>query len=381
MNFWAAIDEGKFRDAAYLNCQHIGFKKVRTRRSLAPPSHYFLVEKGAREFDGASMIARILALFIGLFIAVNFLGNIVWPGFDANPWWIHFGQWFPGWMAKGSLALAGAALLAFACRNRRRLQRSKFTAALAAGLALVALVNAGSFYWLLATGRIEAGFPVPFSLVVCCALIWIARAAWSEPQDDQRIHWGIIAGGGVCLFAAFPLALMLFFGNTDYRRPADAVVVFGARTYADGRLSDALQDRIRTACDLYRAGLAKRLVLSGGNGDGPVTEAEAMRSYALKHGVRAENIFIDNLGVNTEATVCNTTPLFQQWHAHRVLAVSHFYHLPRVKLAYQRAGVEVYTVPARQQRLMGKMPFNIAREVAAFWDYYLKEKPVAADRA
>ncbi len=170
---------------------------------------------------------------------------------------------------------------------------------------------------------------------------------------------------------------MLFFGNTDYRRPADAVVVFGARAYKDGRLSDALQDRIRTACELYRAGLAKRLVLSGGPGDGPVTEAEAMRNYALSHGVRAEDIFIDNQGVNTEATVRNTAPLFQQWHAKRVLAVSHFYHLPRVKLAYQRAGVEVCTVPARQGRLLGQIPFNMAREVAAFWDYYLKEKPAA----
>ena len=30
------------------------------------------------------MTARILALFIGLFIAINLLGNVLWPGFDAN---------------------------------------------------------------------------------------------------------------------------------------------------------------------------------------------------------------------------------------------------------------------------------------------------------
>jgi uncharacterized SAM-binding protein YcdF (DUF218 family) len=326
------------------------------------------------------MIARVLALFIGLFIAVNFLGNLFWPGFDANLWWIHFGQWLPGWIAKGSVTLCGAALIVFAFKNRRRGQREKFTAVLAAGLAAVALINAVTFYWLLARGNFEAGFPFPFSLVVCGALIWIARAAWREPREERRVHWGFILGGSVGLFVLFPLALMVFFGNTDYRRPADAVVVFGARTYKDGRLSDALQDRIRAACELYRDGLAKRLVLSGGRGDGPVTEAEAMRGYALKHGVRAEDIFIDNLGVNTEATVRNTTPLFQQWHAKRVLAVSHFYHLPRVKLAYQRAGVEVCTVPARQQRFLGQIPFNMAREVAAFWDYYLKEKPVEATR-
>jgi uncharacterized SAM-binding protein YcdF (DUF218 family) len=320
------------------------------------------------------MTARILALFIGLFIAINLLGNVVWPGFDANVWWIHFARWIPAWVVKNSLAISAITLIIFAFRDRLYRQRARFTAVSAAALAIIALINTLSFYWLLAKGRI-AGFPLPLSLVVCGALIWIARAAWSEPQSGQRMPRWILAAGSACLFATFPVALMIFFGNTDYRRPADAVVVFGARAYKDGRLSDALQDRIRTACELYRAGFTRRLVLSGGNGDGPITEAEAMRNYALKHGVRAEDIFIDNQGVNTEATVRNTTPLFEQWHAKRVLAVSHFYHLPRVKLAYQRAGVEVCTVPARQGRFLGQIPFNMAREVAAFWDYYLKEKP------
>jgi uncharacterized SAM-binding protein YcdF (DUF218 family) len=323
------------------------------------------------------MTARILALFIGLFIAINLLGNVVWPGFDANAWWIHFARWVPAWIVKNSLAISAIALIIFAFRNRQRWQRARFTGSAAVALAIIAFINSVSFYWLLARGRIEAGIPLPLSLVVCGALMWIARSAWSEAQDDQRApRWAILTGS-LCLFAIFPLALMVFFGNTDYRRPADAVVVFGARAYKDGRLSDALQDRIRTACELYHAGLAKRLVLSGGRGDGPITEAEAMRNYALNHGVRDADIFIDNQGVNTEATVRNTAPLFQQWHARRVLAVSHFYHLPRVKLAYQRAGVEVWTVPARQGRLLGQIPYNMAREVAAFWDYYVKIKPEA----
>jgi uncharacterized SAM-binding protein YcdF (DUF218 family) len=322
------------------------------------------------------MTARIPALFIGLFIVINLLGNVIWPGFDANVWWIHFAHWVPAWLVKNALAISAMTLIAFAFRNRQRWQRVRFTAVTAAALAIIALINSISFYWLLATGRIESGFPLPLSLVVCGTLIWIARAAWSEaPSDERTPRWAIFVGSAG-LFAAFPLALMIFFGNTDYRRPADAVVVFGARAYKDGRLSDALQDRIRTACELYRAGFAKRLVLSGGNGEGPITEAEAMRNYALKHGVRAEDIFIDNQGVNTEATVRNTAPLFEQWHVKRVLAVSHFYHLPRVKLAYQRAGVEVWTVPARQGHFLGQIPYNMAREVAAFWDYYLKEKPV-----
>jgi uncharacterized SAM-binding protein YcdF (DUF218 family) len=341
-------------------------------------SPYCLAKIRTQAFDAGIMTARMLALFIGMFTLMNLFGNAFWPGFGGNLWWISFGHVLPGLLAESLLAIFAVTLVTFAFRKRLRRQRSPIVAAQAVAFAFVALVNTVGFYRMVVRGQIDARFPLPFSLAICAGLLVIARSAWLEPKVEGHGRWWLLAAGSASLFALFPLALMLFFGNTDYRCPADAVVVFGARTFADGRLSDALQDRIRTACELYRAGLARRLVLSGGRGDGPVTEAEAMRGYALKHGVRAEDIFIDNQGVNTEATVRNTTPLFKQWHTRRVLAVSHFYHLPRIKLAYERAGVDVCTVPAPQGRLLLKMPYNMAREVAAFWAYYLKDRPTAA---
>jgi len=58
--------------------------------------------------------------------------------------------------------------------------------------------------------------------------------------------------------------------------------------------------------------------------------------------------------------------------AKRVLAVSHAYHLPRVKMAYRRAGWDVYTVPAEESRPLTQTPYLVAREVAAVWAYYLR---------
>jgi len=320
------------------------------------------------------MTTRAFALFIALLTFMNLLGDLVWPGFDASLWWISFGG-LPAGLSRFLLAVSAFVLVVFALRRPARPLRSPLTAGLAVLLAGVAALNVFTFYRLLATKRIATGFPVPFSLLICVGMLLIARAAWTRRETVAReVSWRA-AAGCLVLFAAFPLAQMLFFGNTDYRRPADAVVVFGARTYADGRLSDALEDRVRTACELYRAGLVRRLVLSGGPGDGAVHETDAMRRYAVNHGVRAEDIFTDANGLNTEATVRNTIPLFRQWHATRVLAVSHFYHLPRIKLTYQRAGLDVCTVPARQKYFLSQIPYSMAREVAAFWTYYLKEKP------
>ena len=74
--------------------------------------------------------------------------------------------------------------------------------------------------------------------------------------------------------------------------------------------------------------------------------------------------------MNTESTVRNTFNL-----APRILAVSDFYHLPRIKMTYQRYGVEVFTVPAITTGPL-QMPFNLAREDVAFWAYYLRRLSV-----
>jgi uncharacterized SAM-binding protein YcdF (DUF218 family) len=320
------------------------------------------------------MTARVFALFVALLTTMNLLGDLLWPGFDASIWWISFGM-FPPWLFKSALGLSTVALLVFAFRRRESPRGRPFIGVLTLALAAVAASNGITFYFLMATGRITAGFPIPFSLLICAGMLLVARDALRRREAAKPVlRWRVVAGCLV-LLGLFPLAQMLFFGNTDYRRPADAVVVFGARAYKDGRLSDALEDRVRTACELYRSGLARRLVMSGGPGDGTIHETEAMRRYAIEHGVRAEDVFVDQQGLNTEATVRNTVPLFRQWQANRVLAVSHFYHLPRIKLTYQRAGFEVCTVPARQKYMLSQLPYSMVRETAAFWVYYLKQKP------
>jgi hypothetical protein len=51
--------------------------------------------------------------------------------------------------------------------------------------------------------------------------------------------------------------------------------------------------------------------------------------------------------------------------------VSHAYHLPRIELAYARAGVDVATVPA-EARPTAQGPANAAREIPALWAYYMR---------
>ena len=97
-----------------------------------------------------------------------------------------------------------------------------------------------------------------------------------------------------------------------------------------------------------------------------------MKRMALQLGVKEQDVLIDETGLNTQATVKNSEAIFARLQASRVLVVSHFYHLPRIKLAYQRAGWDVYTVPAKETYVLRQTPYNMAREVAALWVYYLR---------
>ena len=112
--------------------------------------------------------------------------------------------------------------------------------------------------------------------------------------------------------------------------------------------------------------------MSGGQGaDEPFNETSIMRSMAISLGVPASAIVVDPAGVNTDATVRDTVPMLRAGKNGPVAVVSDFFHLPRIKLAYQRAGFDVVTVPSHARRIPQTTGLVI-REIPAFWVYYLR---------
>ncbi len=321
--------------------------------------------------------ARTLAAFWGGFTLLNLIGAAMHPGFDATVWWLDL-RALPLWSERGLQIIVAGILLLYAARPRQGRIGRLFTAACILGIMAVSLLNMGTYASLLLAERITTGVPIPFSLLVLFTLAVILTDVLRSRSTSKSSHaprFFRITTASATLFVCvvgFPLAWMYCFGKTDYRRPADAIIVFGARAYADGRCSDALRDRVRTACTLYEEGLAPRLVFSGGPGDGEVHETEAMTRLAVDLGVPRSAIIQDRQGLNTQATVRNSASIFERHRFERILAVSHFYHLPRVKMCYRREGFNVYTVPAKEEYTLTMLPYNLAREVAAFWVYYLR---------
>jgi vancomycin permeability regulator SanA len=322
-------------------------------------------------------IARGGALFLTALIAFNLGGELLREGFDANGWWIGIGA-RDSTAASIALAVSGAFLAAWAVRPHAGPLRRALTVGALTALVTLALLDTIASIVLRSQKAVDTSGIPPFSALVALGLTLImSHVARPHNPDEERpkptkSSWTAALITTAACVVLFPFAQMICFGRIDHRRAADAAVVFGCRAYADGTPSLALEGRVRTACDLYHQDFVETLVFSGGPGDGDVHETEAMRRFALTLGVPEEAILLDPNGTNTHATVENTRVLAADLGFRRLLAVSHAYHLPRIQLAYERVGLEVYTVPVRETRRLREKPWFLAREVLASWYYFVR---------
>src|SRR5215468_8152204 len=89
----------------------------------------------------------------------------------------------------------------------------------------------------------------------------------------------------------------------DEARESDVILVLGAAEYR-GRPSPVLRARLDHALELYKRGLAPRILTTGGAGGDPVfTEGGVGRSYLTGHGVPSDAVVVEN---EAESTVEST---------------------------------------------------------------------------
>jgi uncharacterized SAM-binding protein YcdF (DUF218 family) len=141
------------------------------------------------------------------------------------------------------------------------------------------------------------------------------------------------------------LLLVLVVSQQDQRRPADAIVVLGAAQY-NGRPSPVLRARLDHALQLYREGLAPRIVVTGGVGRGDTTsEATVARNYLLNRKVPARAVVAQPQGRSTQASMTAVADWLEAAHLKRVILVSDPFHMFRLRMEARRTNLEAYTSP------------------------------------
>jgi SanA protein len=151
--------------------------------------------------------------------------------------------------------------------------------------------------------------------------------------------------------------------NVPERRVA---IIFGALVFEDGRLSHMLADRVATGADLYHAGKADVLLLTGDNRFVTYNEPEAMRRYALSLGVPDDAIVLDYAGRRTYDSCYRARDIFAVDEA---ILVTQRFHLDRALLTCNALGLDAIGVAADVQRPQGyrfsSMFYSQVREIPA----------------
>ena len=130
----------------------------------------------------------------------------------------------------------------------------------------------------------------------------------------------------------------------DDPRPSAAIVVLGAAQY-DGTPSPVLQDRLDTALELWRNGVAPVIVTTGANQLGDrFTEAESGAAYLFDHGVPEASLIAVPIGTNTWEELAATSEALTPRGWVDVVLVSDPYHAYRINRIADEVGLDATVV-------------------------------------
>ena len=160
-------------------------------------------------------------------------------------------------------------------------------------------------------------------------------------------------------------------GLRDDVQVSDVGVVLGSKAMPDGTPSDRLRARLDKAAELYRQGMFKHIIVSGGTGIEGVNEAQVMAAYlADRQSIPRAAIFLDEHGNTTEATALNTAAMMKANGLKSALVVTQFFHVSRSRYALRRAGIEkVGSVHATY--FEARDLYSLAREIVALPAYWI----------
>ncbi len=162
-------------------------------------------------------------------------------------------------------------------------------------------------------------------------------------------------------------------GEQTEPQPADVIIVLGAAVWPQGP-SPALQARIYYATQLYHEGYADKLILSGGLGENPPTEAEAMAVVATVLDVKADAMYLEKEARNTRENLAFSKEIMEENNWETAIIVTDVFHIKRALLIAEALGLEAYGAPAKNSVLYRNRSLRIrytVREVLALISYYL----------
>ncbi len=155
----------------------------------------------------------------------------------------------------------------------------------------------------------------------------------------------------------------------------DCILILGAGIWGD-KPSPMLRDRLDKGIELYKKGIAPKIIMSGDHGRKDYDEVNLMKEYAIEKGVPSEDIFMDHAGFSTYDSIYRARDIFQ---VKKMVIVTQRFHLYRALYLSNALDIEAYGVMAEPTKYSGQI-YRDLREILArdkdFIKAIIKPKPI-----
>ena len=146
----------------------------------------------------------------------------------------------------------------------------------------------------------------------------------------------------------------------------DCILVLGCFVRGDGTPSDMLQDRLARGVELYHAGAAPKILMTGDHGQTNYNEVVAMKRFAVEAGIVSSDVFMDHAGFSTYESMYRAKEIFQ---AKKILIVTQGYHLYRAIYIAESLGMEAYGVASDLRGYSGQTSRDLREILARVKDF------------
>jgi len=147
----------------------------------------------------------------------------------------------------------------------------------------------------------------------------------------------------------------------------DCILILGCGVRDTGEPSLMLRDRLDMGLQLFDAGAAPKLLMSGDHSRPDYDEVNVMKNYAMDRGAASADVFMDHAGFSTYESMYRARDIFC---AEKILIVSQKYHLYRAVYDARALGLDAWGVAAEDVRYLGQTMRNIREILARNKDFF-----------
>jgi uncharacterized SAM-binding protein YcdF (DUF218 family) len=168
----------------------------------------------------------------------------------------------------------------------------------------------------------------------------------------KKIRYLAIIGFICALGMGYAIAAVniYFYGNNYKHIQADVAIVLGAEVWGN-EPSPVFRERINHAISLYKNQNIRIIIFTGGVGVGKeLSEAEVGKLYAMKNGVKENDILIETKSRTTRQNLINAREIIDSKQFSKILIVSDPLHMKRAVLMARDLGINAYPSPTLTTR-------------------------------